>query len=199
MSSFVAAFNILTFPGLVLNRATREYYVRKHDVPVRSPDVEELTAKLEEEKEKIGREEKFGESTENTVQRMENEEKVYLDLYEIDEYRDLIEVTSVPFFVSSGAGFFFLFSSVVLFGAGILYWLPPFWLGAAFAVHSLPDAVAGDALWQKSGETESRLRFIGYPLATVSKLSNRIDHRWLGIFYVLMLFLFSWYIYLILF
>jgi hypothetical protein len=66
-------------------------------------------------------------------------------------------------------------------------------------VHSLPDAVAGDALWQKSGETESRLRLVGYPIAAVSKLSNRIDHRWLGIFYVLVLFLFSWYIYLILF
>lgn len=189
MSSAAAVFNILTFPGLVLNKAVQEYYVRKHDVPTKVPDVEGITTKLEEEKQKKGREDAFGEDTEDTVRRMRGEEGVYVDFYDIREYEDVFVVTSVPFFVSSGAGFFFMLVAVLLSGFGVVFSFLSFWLGAAFTAHSLPDEVAGDALWRKSGETDSRLRFVGYIVAGVSKAMNRLNPRWAGLVYVFVMFL----------
>ncbi|MDZ7687269.1 MAG: hypothetical protein U5J64_00860 [Halobacteriales archaeon] len=189
MSSAVAVYNIVTFPGLVLNKAVQEYYVRKYNVPSKGPDIEEITTKIEEEKEKKGREDAFGEDTADTVRRMKGEEGVYVDFYDIDEYEDVFVVTSVPFFVSSGTGFFFLLVAVLLSGFGVVFSFLSFWLGAAFVAHSLPDEVAGDALWRKSRETDSRLRFVGYPLAAVSKATNRLDPRWAGLAYVIVMFL----------
>lgn len=194
MSSAVVVFNILTFPGLVLNKAVQEYYVRKYDVPTKGTNVEEITSKIEEEKEKKGREDEFGEDTEDTVRRMKGEKDVYVDFYDIEEYEDVFLVTSVPFFVSSGTGFFFLLLAVLFSGGGVLYSLLPFWLGVAFAAHSFPDAVAADALWQMSGETESRLRFVGYPLAGVSKVTSRDDYGWTGPVYALFLLFVAWYV-----
>lgn len=193
MSSAAVVFNIVTFPGLVLNEAVREYYVRKYDIPTKGHDIEGVTAKLEEEKEKKGREEAFGENTEEIVRRMWSEEDAYVDFHDINEYEDVFVVTSVPFFVSSGAGFFFLFVAVLLSGVSVFHSFFPFWLGAAFAAHSFPDEVAADALWQKSGETESRLRFVGYPLAAVSKLVNKSDSFWTGPVYVVVLFFVAWF------
>ena len=194
MSSAVAVLNILSFPGLVLNKAVREFYVTKYDIPTKSPNVEEITTKIEEEKEKKGREDEFGENTEGTVRRMKGEEGVYIDFHETEEYDEVFAVTSVPFFVSSGAGFFFLLLAVLLSGAGIIYSVLPLWLGTAFTTHSFPNAVAVDALWQKSRETESRLRFVGYALAVVSKLSNRLNPVWAGLVYTALLFLLAWYL-----
>ena len=189
MSSATVVFNIVTFPGLVLNKALREYYVRKYDIPTESPDVEEITTKLEKEKKEKGREDDIGENTENTVKRMKGEESVHFDYHAVEDFEDVFAATSVPFFVSSGAGFVFLLLAVSLLGAGVLYSFLPFWLGAALAVHSFPDAVAADALWRRSGETESRLRFVGYSLAAVSKLTNSLDFRWAGIVYVFVMVL----------
>jgi len=198
MSSAVVVFNIVTFPGIVLNKVVQEYYIRKYNVPTKSPNVDEITTKIEEEKEKKGREDAFGEDTEDTVRRMKGEEDVYVDFYDIEKYEDVFVVTSVPFFVSSGAGFFFLLFAVLLSGISLIFSFLSFWLGATFAVHSFPDTVAADALWQKSGGTDSRLRFVGYPLAAVSKLLNRLSFRWAALFYVLVLFLIAWYLLILL-
>lgn len=194
MSSVTVAYNIATFPGLVLNKAVQEYYVRKYDVPTKSTNVEEITTKIEEEKEKKGREDEFGEDTEDTVRRMKGEKDVYIDFYDIEEYEDVFLVTCVPFFVSSGTGFFFLLLAVVLSGGGVVYSLLPFWLGVAFAAHSFPNTVAADALWQKSDGTESRLRFLGYPIGGVSKVTSRPDFGWTGPVYALLLLFVAWYI-----
>jgi len=194
MPSVMVAYNIATFPGLVLNKAVQEYYVRKYDVPTKGADVEEITNKIEKEKEKKGREDEFGEDTEDTVKRMKGGKDIYVDFYDIEKYEDVFLVASVPFFVSSGTGFFFLLLAVLFSGGGIAYSLLPFWLGVAFAAHSFPDEVATDALWRKSGETESRLRFVGYPLAGVSKVTSRTDPGWTGPVYALFLLFVAWYI-----
>jgi hypothetical protein len=194
MSAEVAAFNIVTFPGLVLNEAVREYYVRKYEVPTTGHDIDGLTAKLEEQKEKKGNEEAFGENTEETVRRMWSEDEVYVDFHGIDEYEGVFMVTSVPFFVSSGAGFFFLLVAVLLSGVGVLYSVLPFWLGAAFAAHSFPEESAAGALWQRSGETDRRLRFVGYSLAAVSEPMNKIGIPWSGLINIVVLFLVAWYV-----
>lgn len=193
MSSATTAFGVATFPGLVLNKVVREYYVRKHDVPVETPDVREITAMLEEEKEKKGREEEFGENTAETVRRANSEEEAYVNFYDLEEYEGLLLATSVPFLVSSWVGFVFLLSSVLLFGVNLLYGVLPFWLGVAFAAHSLPDEVAADALWQRSSETDSSLRFVGYPVAAVSKLSNSVQ-IWARLAHVLLLLIVAWYV-----
>ncbi len=193
MSSAEAAFGAATFPGLVLNRVVREYYVRKHDLPVETPDVEEITTMLEMEREKKGREEEFGENTAETVRRANSEEEAYVNFYELDDYEDLLLATSLPFLVSSWVGFVFLLSSLILFGVNILYCVLPFWLGVAFAAHSLPDEVAADALWGRSSETDSRLRFVGYPVAAVSKLSNSVQ-IWARLAHVSLLLIVAWYV-----
>ncbi len=184
----MVVFNIATFPGLVLNRAVQEYYVREFSIPERSPDVERITERLDEEKEKKGRESAFGEDTEDTVRRMSREGTAYIDYYEVKEFDDCFRATAVPFFVSSGVGFFFMLLSALFFGGSTLLWLLSFWLGAAFAVHSFPDEVAADALWQKSGETERRLRFVGYGVAVVSKPMNATESYLLETVYAVFLF-----------
>jgi len=188
MSSAVVVFNILTFPGLVLNKAAQEYYVRKFEISEKSPNVDEIAKKLNEEKEKKGREEAFGEDTGDTVRRMSSEKAAYIDYYEVEEFEDCFLATSAPFFVSSGVGFFFMLLSALFFGGSRLMWLLSFWVGAAFAVHSFPDEIAADALWRKSGETERRLRFVGYGVAAFSKPMNATDTYLLETVYAVFLF-----------
>lgn len=194
MSLIGLVFNIVTLPGIVLNSIVQEYYIEKYSVPVETVNVSEMAESLEAEGELDDETEELLEELGGDEGDSENGDE-YVDFYDIEEYSHTFLVTLMPFFVCSALGFVVLFFAVPLYETDSKFWLAPFWLGAAFAAHSFPNDIATDALWQKSGETDSLLKLLGYPIAAVSKLVNLLRFLWIDLVYAVVLFFAARYVY----
>ena len=61
------------------------------------------------------------------------------------------------------------------------------WLGIAVAVHAFPRPDVATALWTGSLTADSPLRFVGLPLAGLSRLANVLRVVWLDLLYGVLL------------
>ena len=175
-------FNVVTFPGILLNGAVQDYYVRKYSVPVARLDAGALAAMDDEELEATLADQDV---------RLDGDESgdAVVDVYDVDDYGSAFAVTLMPFFVCSAVAFAVFLLSVPLFEGEVSFWWLPVWLGAAIGAHTFPNGVATDALWEQSRSTSSPLRIVGYPLVAVSKLVNLLRFLWIDLLYALALFL----------
>ncbi|WP_252699931.1 hypothetical protein [Natronosalvus vescus] len=183
MSSILGVlFNLLTFPGLVLNGFVQNYYVQRYSVPVERLDADALENLDDDELE---------ERLDGVDASLDADEsgEVVVDFYGIDDYRSAFVVTLVPFFVCSMVAFATFVLAVPLLEGEVRLWWLPFWLGLAVGAHTFPNAVATDALWQQSRSTGSPLRFVGYPVVAVSKVVNALRFLWIDLVYALVLFI----------
>ncbi|SEW21351.1 hypothetical protein [Natrinema salifodinae] len=175
-------FNIVTYPGMLLNGIVQNHYVRKYSVPVDRLDAEALEEMDDDELEDAleGRDVELG---------GDESGEVAVDFYDIDDYRSAFAVTLMPFFICSAVAFAAFILSVPLLEGDVRFWWVPVWLGAAVGSHTFPNAVATDALWEQSQSTPSPLKLVGYPLVAVSKVVNLLRFLWIDLVYALALFL----------
>lgn len=197
MSLIGLVFNIVTLPGMFLNNVVQNYYIEKYSVPTERVRTDEIAQALEKEGE-------IDDEVEDILGELEGgggeeDSEEYVDFYDIEKYSHAFVVTLMPFFVCSAIGFVILLAAAPLYEVDSNYWLVPFWLGAAFAAHSFPNEVATDALWQKSSDTDSLLRLVGYPIVALSKLVNLLRVLWLDLVYGVVLFFVARYFYLAIF
>ncbi|SDQ27126.1 hypothetical protein [Natronobacterium texcoconense] len=178
MSLAGLVFNLVTFPGIVLNGIVQDYYVRKYSVPVARLDGDALEELDDEELDGRDAEPASDESGE-----------VVVDFYGIDDYRSTFAVTLMPFFACSAVAFAVFALSVPLIEGDVPFWWLLAWLGGAVGSHTFPNTVATDALWEQSRATSSPLKFVGYPLVAVSKVVNLLRFLWIDLVYAVGLYL----------
>ncbi|MCW8173073.1 hypothetical protein D8S78_17205 [Natrialba swarupiae] len=65
------------------------------------------------------------------------------------------------------------------------------WLGLSVAVHSFPEASAATLVWDGSKTATSPLRYLGMPLAALSRLAL-LGRFWLDLPYGLVLLVVVW-------
>lgn len=182
MSLVGLVFNVVTFPGILLNGIVQDYYVRKYSVPVERLDADALDELGDDELEAAldGRDAELA---------SDGSGEVVVDFYDIDDYRSAFAVTLMPFFVCSAIAFAVFVLSVPLAEGDVSFWWLLVWLGAAVGSHTFPNGVATDALWRQSRSTSSPLKFVGYPIVAVSKVVNVLRFLWIDLVYALGLYL----------
>lgn len=106
----------------------------------------------------------------------------------IDSYRNLLSAVVVPTVVCT-------LLSALVFLVGLPF-VPrssiPFyvvvWLGLSLGAHVFPNDEATMALYERSKSETSPLRFLGYPVAGVSKAAGVIRFLWLDALFALVIY-----------
>lgn len=97
-------------------------------------------------------------------------------------YGGLVASTVVPFVLSTALALVIFLVSEGVLGEGTLGTVA-LWLGVSVAVHAFPNRAAASALWSGSLNSDSPLRFVGLPLAGLSRLANLLRVVWLDLLY----------------
>ncbi|WP_262179186.1 hypothetical protein [Haloarcula laminariae] len=187
-------FNIVTFPGMIVNGIVQERFDESYGVPsarlavdddVNLDEIPDTEAALAEVSRVLDPGESPGED-----ERVE----AFTNHGAVGQYSDLFGVVLGPFFVTTllalclFGGFVALQLAGIVEGTGGLAWWAGFYPGFAVAAHAFPNAEPTDALWDRSKETDSLLRFVGYPLVAVSMLFNALEFLWIDAVYAFALF-----------
>ncbi|MCU4801443.1 hypothetical protein OB920_13775 [Halobacteria archaeon HArc-gm2] len=185
-------FNVVTFPGMLINGLVQDRFDGTYGVPEArvafDDDLDVDDADLDEEAlADVARVLDDGESA------GEGETAEWIVNYEgVERFPDLFKVVIYPFVLTSllAGAVFAVTGGLIEFGLlsqdGNL-WLIPFWIGFATAAHAFPNQDPTDALWRRSSQTSSPLKFLGYPVVGVSKLINALEFLWLDAVYALVL------------
>ena len=187
-------FNIVTFPGMFVNGIIQDVFDETYGVPSarlavdESVDLDEMET-TEAALASVSRVLDPGESP-GEGERLEH----FTNHRAVEEYGDLFGVVLGPFFVTTllalvlFGGFVGLQLAGIVQGSGGLVWWASFYPGFAVAAHAFPNAEPTEALWDRSTETSSLLRLVGYPLVGVSMLFNALEFLWIDAIYAFALF-----------
>lgn len=177
-------FNVVTFPGVVVNTVAQNYYVGKHSVPTETirlnGDVEQVDdlAKLDEEE--------FEDALD--VARDERETEEVIDYTAIESFSGAFAIVVMPFVVSTVLAFLVFLTGLALFDIGTPAFYIAFWLGLSFGAHAFPNDGATAALWKRSKSSGSLLRVVSVPVVGVAKLANLLSFFWLDAIYAVVLY-----------
>lgn len=101
-------------------------------------------------------------------------------------YPGLVAATAIPFATLTAAA---VAAFALSGGRTTPHWeLLAVWLGVSLAVHATPGEGATAALYSLSLQRASRLRWIGLPLAALSRTLGQLRVVWLDLVYALLLF-----------
>ncbi|MFC7075068.1 hypothetical protein [Haloarcula halophila] len=188
-------FNIVTFPGMFVNGVIQDVFDQKYGVPSarlavdENVDLDEIE-RTQEAMAKVSRVLDDGEEP-GPDERVE----YFTNHAAVEQYRDLFGVVVGPFVVTTVVGLVLFAAFVTLGLAGVvegtggLAWWAGFYPGFAISAHAFPNREPTTALWERSKETGSLLRFVGYPLVGVSMLFNALEFLWIDAIYAFALFL----------
>jgi hypothetical protein len=188
-------FNVVTLPGIVVNQVVQGVFEERYGAPTEKfavPDDLDET-ELAENPDRL-----------SEVRALDADEdpKPYemveyaVDYEAVEGYSRLFALVLGPFFLTS-------LLALALFGAQVaaalggvasrqgntLLWLLGFYPGFAVAAHAFPGSEQTDALFERSGQTASPLRVVGYPLVALSKLTNLSRFLWVDAAYAVLLYL----------
>lgn len=190
-----ALFNAVTFPGAIVNQIIQTAFEEGFGAPTRRlalPDgLDEET--LEENPDLLG---DIRELEEGQEPREDETVEYVVDYDGVPTYSSLFWVVLGPFFTTS-------ILALVLFGftagvevAGIverqsspLLWLVAFYPGFVVGARAFPNSEPTNELLARSKQTDSPLRFIGYPLVGLSKFMSLLRFLWVDAVYSLLLYL----------
>lgn len=184
-------FNIVTFPGLLVNGVIQSRYDERYGVPSSriafDDDVDVEDGEMD------------GASVSEVVRVLDDDESAgegetaewLFDYDGVERFPDLFRVV-YPFVLTSLLGLVVFAITGTLVRTSLLsqdgnLWLLPFWIGFATTAHAFPNQDPTDALWRRSRESTSPLRLVGYPVVGVSKVINALEFLWLDAIYALVL------------
>lgn len=187
-------FNIVTFPGILVNGIIQDMFNRKYRVPAARLAVEEgvdfeEVEKTEEALAQVSRVLDDGEEP-GEGERLEE----FVNYHGVTKYRTLFSVILGPFFVTSVLALALFTGAVGLDMIGVVgdgegwVWFASIYPGFVVAAHAFPNQDPTGALWDRSKETGSLLRVVGYPLALLSMLFSLLEFLWIDAVYALFLY-----------
>lgn len=185
-------FNVVTFPGMLVNGIVQEWFDERYGVPTTTLAIDE-DINLEESEESLLEAARVLDPGEEPT---EDEQVELLINYEaVDNYSNLFTIILSPLVVTTIIGGVFFAITAWLLASGVQtwddrLWLIPFWLGFSIAAHAFPNQRPTDALWRESGQTSSPLRILGYPIVGLSKLFNALEFLWIDAIYAIAV----WYV-----
>jgi len=181
-------FNLVTFPGILVNQFVQELYAGKYGAPSsriaidERVDLDELAEMNDRERSSVARVLGPGESPN------EGEREEFVTNYDgIESYRGLFGVVLAPFLACSALAFLILLAWIPFFdlsGIGLL----GVWLGFSIAAHSFPNGQATDALWNRTTAEGGLLLLVGAPVVGFAHLVNLLEFLWLDAIYAVAIF-----------
>ncbi|AEM55644.1 hypothetical protein HISP_00035 [Haloarcula hispanica N601] len=187
-------FNIVTFPGILVNNVVQGVFNQKYNVPAarlavdKGIDLDEVE-NTEEAMARVSRVLADGEDP-GEGERLEQ----FTNYHGVKPYRTLFGVILGPFFVMSTLALVLFTGAVGLEIVGVvgdgdgLVWFASIYPGFVVAAHAFPNQGPTSALWDRSRETGSLLRVVGYPLALLSMLFSLLEFLWIDALYALLLY-----------
>lgn len=187
-------FNAVTFPGKVINQIIQGVFTEMYGAPTRRlavpRDLDEETLAENPERMQDIRELSEGE------QPQEDERLEFVVEYEaISGYGKLFLLVLGPFFVTSilALVLYAVTAGVEVMGlvdreTSPLLWLVVFYPGFVIGARAFPNSGPTNELYARSQQTDSLLRFIGYPLVGISKLMALLRFLWVDAIYSLFLY-----------
>ncbi|MFY4811311.1 hypothetical protein ACOJIV_01185 [Haloarcula sp. AONF1] len=187
-------FNIVTFPGILVNGIIQDVFNQEYRVPSARLAVDENVnldeiEKTEEAMARVSRVLADGEEP-GEGERLEE----FINYHAVTEYRTLFGVILGPFVATSILALVLFTGAVGLEMMGAvsdengLLWFASIYPGFVVAAHAFPNQDPTNALWDRSRKTGSLLRLVGYPLALVSMLFSLLEFLWIDALYALLLY-----------
>lgn len=188
-------FNLVTFPGILVNGVVQAQFEGNYDVPTHRIAVAEdadvdLDGDVDDEALQHMRMLDGGEQP-----REDEDVELVTDYSAVERYPDLFRIVLGPFFLTSAIALVLFAGTVVVELLELverqrqpLWWLVAFYPGFVTAAHAFPNADPTSALWEQSKVTDSPLRFVGYPIAAVSKLFALLRFLWIDAVYAILLY-----------
>jgi len=188
-------FNVVTFPGMFVNGVVQDVFDQKYGVPSARLAVDEDVDLDDVERTREAMAEVSRVLEEGEEPGSDERVEYFTNHAAVAQYRDLFGVVVGPFVVTTVVGlvlfggFVALGIAGVVEGTGGLAWWAGFYPGFAVSAHAFPNREPTAALLERSKETSSLLRFVGYPLVGVSMLFNALEFLWIDALYAFALFL----------
>lgn len=187
--SFV--FKLITLPGIVLSLILQGVFEELYDVPVVSVNLANLSKQELEDELDLDEltDEEFAEFEGALGETEDDTTTEYIDYMAIESYGTLFKLVLYPFFTSTliAAAIYAIINLTLTWGS-IPFWALA-WIGFSLASQSFPNTRPTNALLERSLNDSGLLRFIGIPLAGLSKLMSVLRILWADAVYALVL----WY------